>query len=185
MRFKEGREEEKDDFKNETPLTSLSVVNVEWVRQVVCDDRRLTVRMNASQLDMKKGCVWKIISEDFGMPKVCTKMVIRSSTTYRCFLTASNVFELNKIWFKELSVVMRDGYLRTTRNQAWELLVEVYDVAVAEESKPKPCSKKNVKLLSGAGIFWLFSPELIFSTNENISCHSARVTSPGNYKKAR
>ena len=29
-----------------------------------------------------------------------------------------------------------------------------------------------------------FGPELIFSTNENISCHSAQVTSPGNYKKA-
>ena len=33
--------------------------------------------------------------------------------------------------------------------------------------------------------FDCFGPELIFSTNENISCHSARVTSPGNYKKAR
>ena len=30
-----------------------------------------------------------------------------------------------------------------------------------------------------------FGPELIFSTNENISCHSARVTSLGSYKKAR
>ena len=33
--------------------------------------------------------------------------------------------------------------------------------------------------------FDCFGPELIFSTNENISCHSARVTSLGNYKKAR
>ena len=33
--------------------------------------------------------------------------------------------------------------------------------------------------------FDCFGPELIFSTNENISCHSVRVTSSGNYKKAR
>ena len=33
--------------------------------------------------------------------------------------------------------------------------------------------------------FECFGSELIFSTNENISCHSARVIFPGNYKKAR
>ena len=33
--------------------------------------------------------------------------------------------------------------------------------------------------------FDCFGPELIFSTNENISCHSALVTTPGSYKKAR
>ena len=33
--------------------------------------------------------------------------------------------------------------------------------------------------------FDCFGPELIFSTNEDISCHSARVTSLGNYKKVR
>ena len=32
--------------------------------------------------------------------------------------------------------------------------------------------------------FNCFSPELIFSTNKDISCHSSRVTSSGSYKKA-
>ena len=33
--------------------------------------------MIASQLDMKKDSVWKIITEDLGMWKVCTKMLPR------------------------------------------------------------------------------------------------------------
>ena len=33
--------------------------------------------MIASQMDLKKDSVWKIITEDLGMWKVCTKMVPR------------------------------------------------------------------------------------------------------------
>ena len=40
-------------------------------------DRRLTVRMVASRLDMQKDSVWKIITDDSGMRKVCAKMVPR------------------------------------------------------------------------------------------------------------
>ena len=40
-------------------------------------DRRLTVRMIASRLDMQQDSVWKIITDDSGMRKVCAKMVRR------------------------------------------------------------------------------------------------------------
>ena len=40
-------------------------------------DRRLTVCMVATRLDMQKDSVWKIITDDSGMRKVCAKMVPR------------------------------------------------------------------------------------------------------------
>ena len=40
-------------------------------------DRRLTVCMVATRLDMQKDSVWKIITDDSGMQKVCAKMVPR------------------------------------------------------------------------------------------------------------
>ena len=66
-----------DDSRSGGPSTSGTEVNIARVRLVVHDDRRLTVRMIASQLDLKKDSVWKIITEDLGMWKVCAKMVPR------------------------------------------------------------------------------------------------------------
>ena len=40
-------------------------------------DRRLTVCTVATRLDMQKDSVWKIITDDSGMQKVCAKMVPR------------------------------------------------------------------------------------------------------------
>ena len=67
-RFKYERKRVKDVSKSGWPSTSRTDVNMERVRQVVLNDRCLTVRMIASPLDMEKsGSVWKIITEDLGM----------------------------------------------------------------------------------------------------------------------
>ena len=47
------------------------------MRQKVQSDRRLTVRMIADELDMNSERVWRIITEDLGMRKICAKMVPR------------------------------------------------------------------------------------------------------------
>ena len=60
-RLKEGREKVEDDSMSGRPLTSRTEVNVERVRQVMSVDRRLTVRIAASQLNIKKDTIWKII----------------------------------------------------------------------------------------------------------------------------
>ena len=74
-----------------------------------------------------------------------------------------------------------------TTNQMWVILESLDIVFMSTYQTMKDskwiCGRKNFKLLSGAGIFWLFCPELIFSTNENISCHSARVTSRATIKR--
>ena len=76
-RFREGREDVEDDPKSGRPTTSRTNENVEHVREKVCSDCRLTVRMIADELSMNSERVWRIITEDLGMRKVCVKMVPR------------------------------------------------------------------------------------------------------------
>ena len=76
-RFKEGREEVEEDHRSGRPSTSKTDENVERVRQKVRSDRRLTVRMIADELGMKSERVWRIITEDLGMTKICAKIVPR------------------------------------------------------------------------------------------------------------
>jgi len=51
-RFKEGREEVKDDQRSGRPSTSKTEENVQRVREKVRNNRSLTVRMIADELDM-------------------------------------------------------------------------------------------------------------------------------------
>ena len=74
---KSFKEEVEDDCRNGRSSKSRIEVNVKQVKQIDRGNRRLTVQMIASQLDMKKDSVWKIITEDLGMRKVCAKMVPR------------------------------------------------------------------------------------------------------------
>ena len=71
------REDVEDDPKSGRPTTSRTNENVERVREKVRSDRRLTVRMIADELSMNSERVWRIITEDLGMRKVCAKMVPR------------------------------------------------------------------------------------------------------------
>ena len=79
-RFREGLEEVEDAPRSGRPSTSRNDENVERVRQMVRSDRRLTVRMIANDLDVNRDCVWKIITEELGMRKICAKMVPRMLT---------------------------------------------------------------------------------------------------------
>ena len=76
-RFREGREDVEDDPRSGRPTTSRTNKNVERVREKVRSDRRLTVRMIADKLNMNSERVWRIITEDLGMRKVCVKVVPR------------------------------------------------------------------------------------------------------------
>ena len=59
--------------------TSRTADNVERVKQMVRGDRQLTVRMIADELEINRDSVWKIITEDLGMRKICAKMVPKAS----------------------------------------------------------------------------------------------------------
>ena len=64
-----------NDHTSGRPSTSRTDENVERVRQKVRSNRRLTVRMIADELGMNSERVWRIITEDLGMRKICAKMV--------------------------------------------------------------------------------------------------------------
>ena len=66
-----------DDLRSGRPSTSRTDENVERMRQKVRSDRRLTVRMIADELGMNSKRVWRTITEDLGMRKICAKMVAR------------------------------------------------------------------------------------------------------------
>ena len=76
-RFVEGRE---DDLKSGMPCTSTIDTNIEKVRQLVCSDRRLTIRVIANKLGMDKEMVCTILVDTLGMWEVCAKMVLRLLT---------------------------------------------------------------------------------------------------------
>ena len=78
--FKEGRENVEDDPRSGRLSTGKTEENVEWTRQKVHSDRRLTVRMIANELSMISERVWTIITEELEMRKICEKMVPRLLT---------------------------------------------------------------------------------------------------------
>ena len=65
----------KDDQRSGRPSTSRTTDSTEQVKQLARADRRLTVRMIASELSISKETAWRIIIEDLGMCKICAKMV--------------------------------------------------------------------------------------------------------------
>ena len=74
-RFRDGLEEVEDTARSGRPSTSRTEENVDRVRQMIRNDRRLTVRIIADSLSINRDCVWKILTEDLGMRKICAKMV--------------------------------------------------------------------------------------------------------------
>ena len=75
--FDEGRDEMKDDHRSCRPSASMTDDNIGIVTQTLGSDRRLTILMIASQLDVRKDGVWEIITEDLGLQKIFSKMVPR------------------------------------------------------------------------------------------------------------
>ena len=65
--FLEGREQVENESRAERSSTSKTDDNVERVRS----DRRLTLRMISSELNLNRFTVHKILTQDLDMRKVC------------------------------------------------------------------------------------------------------------------
>ena len=76
-RFREGRKDVEDDFRNGRPTTDRTNENVGRVRKKVRSDHRLTVTMMADQLSINSERVWTTIMKDLGMKKISAKTVPR------------------------------------------------------------------------------------------------------------
>jgi len=79
-RFSEGRESVTDEERSGRPATSRTEENIAKFRQILRENRRLTVRSITEQVNIDKKTVRKILTEDLNMRKVCAKMVLKELT---------------------------------------------------------------------------------------------------------
>ena len=79
-RFSEGRESVTDEERSGRPATSRTEENIAKIRQILRENRRLTVGSTAEQVNIDRGTVRKILTEDLDMKKVCAKMVPKELT---------------------------------------------------------------------------------------------------------
>ena len=113
-RFSEGRESVTDEERSATIRTE---ENIAKIRQIVRENRRLTVRSIAEQVNIDGETVRKILSEDLDMRKVCAEMVpnklIEKQKQRR--VTICQTFWRGKITFWAVSSqVMKHGSTNTT-----------------------------------------------------------------------
>jgi len=73
--FSEGRESVTDEERSGRPETSRTEANNAKIREIVRENRWLTVRSIAEQVNIDRETVRKILTEDLDMRKVCAKMV--------------------------------------------------------------------------------------------------------------
>ena len=71
--FSEGRETVTNKERSGRPSTSRTEENIAKIRQIVRENRRLTVRSIAEQVNIDRETVRKILTEDLDMRKVCAK----------------------------------------------------------------------------------------------------------------
>jgi hypothetical protein len=65
--FKEGRENVEDGPHSRKPISSTNDQNVEVVRAVMPEDRRLSIRMIAEETGLDKNAVHRILTDHFNM----------------------------------------------------------------------------------------------------------------------
>ena len=77
----ESREQVEDEPRAGRLSTSKTDDTVERVRSLVRSDRRLTLRMISSMLNLNWFTVHQFLTQDLDMRKVCAKMVPKKLTT--------------------------------------------------------------------------------------------------------
>ena len=78
--FSEGRESVTDEERSGRPATSRTEENIAKIPHIVHENRQLTVRSIAEQVNTDRETVRKILTEDLDMRKVCAKMVPKKVT---------------------------------------------------------------------------------------------------------
>jgi hypothetical protein len=79
-KFNNGRENVGVEPRSGRPIEPRTDNNVQRMRTLVRQDRRLTVRMLADELNLKRETFRKIFTNDLSMKKLCAKMVPKNKT---------------------------------------------------------------------------------------------------------
>jgi len=78
--FSEGRESVTDEERSGQPATSRTVENIAKICQIVRENRWLTIRNIAEQVNIDRETIRKILTEDLDIRKVCAKMIPKELT---------------------------------------------------------------------------------------------------------
>jgi len=81
VRFRDGREDVKDDARSGRPSTARTDKNVESVHCLLTNDHRTTLQVIADRLNIGKETVHQIVTEDLGKRKICTRFVPHALAT--------------------------------------------------------------------------------------------------------
>ncbi|XP_025155138.1 putative uncharacterized protein FLJ37770 [Harpegnathos saltator] len=74
-RFRDGKEGVEDELRSGRPSTSTAPDNIEQVRRMLADDRRLSLRMIAEDLKISKENVSTIVHEHLKKRKICARLI--------------------------------------------------------------------------------------------------------------
>ena len=80
-RFRDRREDVKDDARSGRPLTARTDENMESVRHLLTENHLTTLQMIADHLNIGKETVRRIVTEDLGKRKICARFVSHALTT--------------------------------------------------------------------------------------------------------
>jgi len=92
--FKDGREGVEDKQRAGRPPTPRTENSVARVEAVLDRDRRLNVRLIAEEVGLPKTDVYRIITEDMHMRKICAKLVPKNLYDVWEFLAQNNITTL-------------------------------------------------------------------------------------------
>ena len=171
-RFKEGREKVEDDYRSGRPSTSKTDENIERVRQKVRSDRRFIVGMIADELDINSERVWRIITEDLWMRKICAKTVSRllnEGQKERRVQVCQDILELLETKTNLLKKV-------ATGNKSW---IFEYDPLTKRKSlewknalSPRP---KKARVFKSKTKVMLIAFLMFMELSTQNSCHKAKL----------
>ena len=82
-RFREGKDRTEDEPRSGRPSTSKTSEIIEKVRQMLAQDRRLTLRLIAGELGISKDTAHTIVRDDLGKRKICSPFMPHKLTDER------------------------------------------------------------------------------------------------------
>jgi len=115
--FSEGSESVTDEERSGWPATCRTEENIAKIRQIVRENRRLTVRSIAEQVNIGREKVRKILTEDLDMRKVCAKMVPKELTKeqkQRRVTICQDLLDRQMTFWAVSSQVAKHGSMNTT-----------------------------------------------------------------------
>ena len=109
-RFQDGRGDVEDDERPERPSTSTTDENVEKVKEMVMNDRQITIREVADNVGISIGSCHEIFSNVLGMKRVAANFVPKLLN----FNKNSGEWKLLRIHYRCPSLHIRQTWLRVT-----------------------------------------------------------------------